>query len=791
MRRILFIFISIVAFILFICFWYVSTKQPQRSGTLYLPQLTAPVSVAYDERGVPHIKAENQMDMYRALGYVQAQDRLFQLEIMRRLANGELSEILGPEMIEVDRLFRTLRLRDHANDYMAKMDPNSQSMRVLEAYLEGVNHYQESRPKPVEFDLLDIEERPFTKEDSFAIVGYTAYSFATAFRTEPLMTYIRDRLGSDYLEPFEIAWQSQSSLEQIITKADWYDLNRIAKLTQEVLVNARLPQFEGSNAWVISGDRTESGKPILAGDPHISFSLPSVWYEAHLSAPDFELYGHFGDLSPFASLGHNSDFGWSITMFQNDDLDLIAETVNPENANEVLHNGEWVKFEEQDEIVLVKGADPVKFTLRRSPNGPIINDALNETLGDTPVAIWWAFLETENPIMDAFYELNRADTLSLARVAASKIHAPGFNVMWANTQGDIAWWAAAKLPKRPLGVDSTYILDGKNVQTSTWEYHPFTANPQEENPSRGYIVSANHQPVSSAKIEIPGYYNLPDRGRRLNDLLSDNNIRWNVFHNQALQLDVETDYAQRVLQPILGDLRRAAKTGQEHSCVEMLALWEGDYPVDSVAATIYTEFSYQLMRAALADDLGEVFFKTALRTRVIDHALPKIVADLNSPWWARNGALQSATRAEIVEQAWRETWGHLTQLYGDNPERWLWGRAHTLVHEHPLGKNRILGWLLNVGPFAVPGSHEVPNNLSARHGSAPWIVEYGPSTRRIIDFSIPGRSVGILPVGQSGVLFDKHYADQALAYVRGEYMVQYLDAETVKAHTQSTLLLQP
>lgn len=280
-----------------------------------------------------------------------------------------------------------------------------------------------------------------------------AYSFAAAFRTEPVLTYIRDELGSDYLRIFDLDWHPQGVLTPsgALGAGDWKDLGALARLSQQALEDAGLPQFEGSNAWVVAGSRTASGKPLLAGDPHIRFAAPAVWYEAQLSAPGFELYGHHQALNPFASLGHNRAFGWSLTMFQNDDLDLIAEKVNPDNPNQVWYQGEWVDLQSEEQEIAVKGAAPVKLTLRRSPHGPIVNDALGASSGKTPIAMWWAFLETENPVLDAFYQLNRADTLAKARAAASKIHSPGLNLVWANAAGDIGWWASAALPKRPEG----------------------------------------------------------------------------------------------------------------------------------------------------------------------------------------------------------------------------------------------------------------------------------------------------------------------------------------------------
>jgi penicillin G amidase len=783
--------------------WHARSKLPQRSGTLALQHLQSPVSVTYDERGVPHIRAQHEADLYRALGYVHAQDRLFQMEMVRRLARGELAEIIGPKLLDTDRLFRTLGLRAHAETVVASADQSRPAWQALAAYLDGINQYQASRPLPLEFEILGIQPRPFTAVDTIAMTGYLSYSFAAAFRTEPVLTFVRDQLGPAYLKAFDLEWHPLGVVGPLaetalmarhatrLTPADWQGLNQLARLSDEALTLAGLPQFEGSNAWVISGQHTASGKPLLAGDPHISFSSPAVWYEAHLMAPGFELYGHHQALNPVALLGHNSQFGWSLTMFQNDDLDLIAEKVNPANPNQVWHQGQWVDLQSRTETIAVKGAAPVTLTLRRSPHGPIINDAFADSLGKTPIAMWWAWSETENLTLDAFYELNRADTRAKARAASSKIHAPGLNIVWANAAGDIGWWAAAKLPQRPEGVNPAFILDGANGEADKPGFYRFQDNPQEENPARGYIVSANHQPAPTSGLPVPGYYNLYERAQRLDQLLREPLVKWDLPQNQALQLDTRTAYGPRVLQPLLPELRTVVIDAAERALLEQLAEWDGSYGTTSIAPTLFQQFVYELAKAAMADELGEVPFGNLLRTRAFDFALPRLAADAASPWWDQRGTPAVEKRRDILQLAWRATIAHLESTLGKTPASWVWGKAHTLTHNHPLGQQKPLNLLFNTGPFEAPGGREVLNNLSTSVGPVPWAVVYGPSTRRVIDFADAAKGLGINPVGQSGVLFDPHHHDQAAAYVAGQYQPMFLSPGDVAAHTRSTLTLLP
>jgi penicillin amidase len=783
--------------------WHIRTKLPVREGAITLNQLKAPVTVAYDDRGVPHIRAENEMDMYRALGYVHAQDRLFQMEMVRRLAKGELAEILGPKLLETDKLFRTLGIRARAEVVAAQVNPIRASDMALLSYLDGINQYQASHPAPLEFDILKIPKRPFTPQDTFAVSGYLAYSFAAGLRTDPPMTYIRDNLGPDYLRIFDLEWHPEGVIDQAATSGaaqrpalalgakDWQNLNQLADLSQSALQAAGVPVFEGSNAWAISGKRTASGKPMLAGDPHIAFSAPSVWYEAHLTAPGFDLYGHYQSLIPVAMLGHNARFGWSLTMFENDDLDLIAERQNPANANQVWVRGAWVDMTSRTETIKVKDAADVQLTLRRSPHGPIITDVFKENFGTTPVAMWWAFLETENPILQAFYELNRADTREKARAASEKIHSPGLNVVWANAAGDIGWWAAARLPIRPPGVNPTFLLDGGTGEAEKNGFYAFNFNPQEENPARGYIVSANHQPQPASGVPVPGYYCLADRAQRIDAAFRDPDRKWDTAASQSLQLDGGNGYGPRILKDMMPILKSVTTDPYEKAFLEPLELWDGDYSRDSMAALLFTQLTYELARAALADEMGEVQFKNLLKTFALDSALPRLVVDANSPWWDNINTKPVENRFETVRIAWVNTIKHLESIYGKDLLLWRWGNAHTLTHVHPLGMQKPLDKIFNVGPFKVAGGRETPNNLNVNMGPGPWPVKSGPSTRRVIDFAQPDKAIGINPVGQSGVLFDKHYDDQAALFSEGLYMRQYLSAADVKAQTKTTLTLRP
>ena len=340
-------------------------------------------------------------------------------------------------------------------------------------------------------------------------------------------------------------------------------------------------------------------------------------------------------------------------------------------------------------------------------------------------------------------------------------------------------------------MNPTFILDASKGEAEKPGFYRFADNPQEENPQRGYIVSANHQPLPRSGVPVPGYYNLFDRAQRLDSVLGSDAHPWDTAAAQALQLDTGNGYAARILRELLPVLNEVVTDPKEKFYLEPLTKWDGSYTRDSVAATLFTQMLYEMAHATMSEKVGDVQFKNLLHTRALDYALPLLAADPTSPWWDDRSTPVKETRAQTMKVVWTNTLAHLNTRLGTSLLEWPWGKTHTLTHAHPLGMQKPLDMLFNVGPFAVPGGRETPNNLSGDLGPAPWAVSYGPSTRRVIDFADASQAVGINPLGQSGVLFDKHYADQAERFVEGFYVPQYLSEADVKTHTKSTLRLRP
>lgn len=775
---------------------YLYSLLPVRSGEVSLAGLSSEVAVIFDQWGVPHIEAKSEEDAYRALGYLHAQERLFQIEIMSRLAQGRLSEILGAKTIGVDSFFRTLGLHRYVRRYeresFTKNDPKIQ--RAVSAYLQGVNQFVDSGPTPIEFTLLGIPKRHYSFEDLMSIGSYMAYSFTLAVRTDPLVTGILAKHGPAYLEDLALAWPQGAPKIELSGAVD--TLSQFAALSADIeeWVNV-VPPLYGSNSWVLAPSKTKSGRVLFANDPHIGFSAPSTWYEAHLKTPEWELYGHHLAGVPFALLGHSRSRGWGLTMMQNDDLDFYREYLNPKNSKEVMYKGEWVPLEEVEEVIQVKGEEPVTLVVSSSPHGPIINGVVDgiTTSASEPVALSWAYLsDFDNHVFEVFYGLGHATSIEMARSAASKLHAPGLNISYGDVEGNIAWWASARLPIHPDHVNTKLLLDGRGGDEIIG-YRDFSENPHSVNPPSGVLFNGNNQPDDMGYGLVPGYYAPPQRAERIGQQLKGNDRKWGIADMKKLQLDTNGPIATR----LISRMRSAIETTADRSPTlrragEVALAWDGNHNLESVGATLYHRLFYHLSAAIMKDELGEEGFDTLLGCDLLDKSLPLIMDNPDSPWWDNtNSSAERETREEILVFAWDRAIESLVADYGDDLSRWEWGRVHTLEHVHLLGRQPPLDRLFNVGPFPAPGSKAVINQMRHKYGPGALKVFAGPSTRRIIDFGDPEHPLGINPIGQAGYFFDSHYGDQAHMYIEGEYRTELVAPDEIKASEVSRLALIP
>ncbi len=773
-------------------FW----QSPKYDGKVKISGINEAVEVHFDKYGIPHIYAQNEADAYRALGYVHAQDRLFQLEMMRRVGSGTLAEFLGEDLLEIDQFFHTLGIPKHSKESSSAFLAQGETpwKKAAEAYLAGVNEYIENGTLPVEYLLLGEKPRPYTFEDMHSIIGYMSFTFAMGLKTDPLVTKMAKELGPEYLNSLSV----QTLPEHYLIPVSYPDsltgnTEQTSSTFVAMLEKLPLPMLEGSNGWVISGSRTKSGKVLFNNDTHIGFSSPAVWYEAHIEYPGYSFYGNHLAGIPFGLVGHSRHHSLGLTMFENDDQDFFEEKLNPDNPNEILVGDSAFSISTRKEIIRVKGQEPIEFEIRETIHGPIINSVVKEIADMTtnPVSSWWVYVLEPTKALEAIFKLNHATTIQEVADGASLIHAPGLNIMYGDSSGNIAWWAAAKLPIRSEKVHSKIFADGSDPETLPTGWYPFTDNPQSINPESGFVATANNQPDTMRNgVFFPGYYYPGDRWNRIASTITSRND-WDLESIKALQLETVNETHPKNAQFMLAQINQA-DFSEKQEVIEALQNWDGDHKLDSEIPTIYYKWLYHTLRLAMADELGEAGFNAYLETFMMIRSTRHFLTHTENRWWDNKSTDPTETRGQIISEALKLTLKELSVQFGNDSKNWNWENVVVAEHPHPLGSQKLLDKLFNVRTEAIPANEESVNKLAFKlNGKGIYRVTSGPAMRIIIDFGNVEESESVLPTGNSGNRFSKHYADQRELFAKGKYRPQQMNEQEIKGKAKGKLVLIP
>ena len=769
---------------------YIFHLKPKYEGVLSLKNIEKETTVYFDDFGVPHIYANSEKDAMIALGYAHAQERLWQMELLRRIAPGKLSAIFGSVALKNDKFFSGIGIEEASEKAITKLDKNSPSYKLTMAYLDGINQYLEEGVTPVEFTLVGVKKEKFTIKDVYNIFGYMSFSFAMAQKTDPLLTDIRNKYGAAYLKDLGI--EGEFNTTQIkSSKENTEEYTAIAKSVAALLDKSPIPPFIGSNSWVAGPNKTKSGKVIFANDPHIGFSQPATWYEAHIITPEQELYGCYLAGTPFPLLAHNRDYAYGLTMFENDDIDFYQEKNKTGDVNQYQTPTGFSTYETRKKTIKIKDSSDVVLTVKSSRHGPIMNDLLERLDRKNPIAMSWIYTQQPIEILDAVYGLSHAKNKNDFRKAVQLVAAPGLNVMYGDVKGNVAWWATGKLYKHNKGINSHLILDGSTGKDDIVEYLDFSKNPSSENPKWGYVYSANNQPEAVDGYLYPGYYLPEDRAKRISGLM-DAKSDWDKETISKMIYDNTSDVAVETVQHLISNIDVNSISAAEKEAVQVLQSWKGTNNLEDIAPTIYNKWVYLYLKHTFEDEMGEDNFNLFLGISLGKQVIANQIKNENSVWWDNIKTKNvKETRKDIVAKAFHETVAALQKQLGNKITDWKWGEVHTVEHEHPLGKVAALRGLFNVGPFASPGSNEVINNLFfGLTNEGKYYVKGGPSTRRIVDFSDIENSFSILPTGQSGNPFSKHYKDQAVLYNEGKFRKMKLNKDEI-IKTSTKLVFKP
>jgi penicillin amidase len=774
------------------------TRLPRSDGVLRAQGLQRPVEVYRDRWGVPHIYADSEHDLYFAQGFVHAQDRLWQMDLNRRLVAGRLAEVLGSQALPVDRWVRTLSMRRIAELEASAMAPALEA--VLEAYAAGVNACISKGRLPIEFTLLRYSPEPWTPADTLAWGKMMSWNLSVNWEMELLRQRLIERVGPEVaaeLEP-DFAGRRPTIIPPGWPFAEPAGDGALGRAeAARPFTGPSALDGVGSNSWVIGAARSGTGAPLLANDMHLGLELPAVWYENHLVTGDLSLSGITFAGVPGIVTGHNGHVAWGFTNGFADVQDLYVEHLRrtEDGRVEVEFAGAWEEAQVIREMIRVKGADPVTEEVIVTRHGPIINGLAGDFAGEAPLALRWTSLEPD-VLMAALYRMNRATDCATFRDALHEWTAPIQNVVYADTQGAIAYSLPGKIPVRARG-DGRVPVPGWTGEYEWQGYIPFDELPHMLNPARSYIVTANNRIVDDVYPHFIGYdYCVGDRAQRIVELIEARD-RVDMAYVAQMHSDLLSPHA-RTMARLLGSAH--LEDGDLAPVVALMRDWDGTLGADSAAAAVYEAFVREIIRLLLEPKLGDLAIRMAGKgptpglsggSMAGERSWEWIEAILEMPESVWYDLGHGETREACVGEALRRTVAALREALGSDMAGWSWGRLHTLTLRHVLGGLSPLDDVLNRGPVPLGGDQ----NTVWATGSSRYNVQgqriTGPVYRMIIDLGDVRNSRSVLLPGQSGRPGSPHYDDQMGDWLEGAYHPMLFAREDVEAGAQHRLQLTP
>lgn len=755
----------------------VAQGRPQVAGTLRVGGLREAVEVVRDRWGVPHIRARNEHDLFFAQGYVAAGERLFQMDFFRRVARGRLSEVFGAVTLDDDKFLRTIGIGRAADAEARTL--GGEPLEVLQAFSDGVNAYVASRGGrlPVEFRILGYRFEPWSPTDTVAFGKLMAWDLDGNWEEELLRQALVAKLGPEAA----LLTPGYPQGAPTIVSAAARDL-ALLRAYERVAAHLGLDAPDrGSNNWVLAGSRTETGKPLLANDPHLRIGMPSIWYEVHLVGGRYDVIGAAFAAAPGVIIGHNDRIAWGLTNGTVDLQDLYVERLHPSDPTRYQFRGRWERMRVVREAITVKGrAQPVVLDVRITRHGPIISGVLEHEA--RPLALRWVALDVA-PVIPALGLLDRARTFQEFRAALRDWQIAPQNAIYADVDGNIGYQLPGRIPIRARGQGAVPV-PGWTGEYEWTGWIPFDAHPTAYNPSEGMIVTANNKivpdtyPYFLAVDWDPGF-----RAARIRGLLGAT-PKHSVESFAAIQYDVHQSVADLLLPDIA-----AVESADPHvrAATEILRRWDRRMTTDSAGALLFDAVFSRLLPAILGDRLGpdlEQRYEGAAAWH--PWALRALLDHPESALW--NGGGGRRTPSAVIEAVLRDAMADLTSRFGP-PERWRWGLVHRARFAHTLGSVPALGLLLNGGEVESPGSYYTVNN--AGYSRATHLQRTVASYRQIVDLAAFDRSVSVHTTGQSGVPFTRHYKDLIALWVSGRYHPQRYSPDAVAASRESVLRLEP
>jgi len=770
--------------------WYQLFKRPlpKTSGHLRLRGLDAPVEIARDRFGVPHVRARTARDLAFAIGLCHGQDRLWQLDFLRSASAGRLSEIAGPDTLPVDRLMRTLGLRRTAERELNGIPAGVRDR--LGAYAAGVNAAIETaRALPIEFQLTRVEPEPWTIVDSLACARLMALGLSTNWEMELFRADLIRAVGAERAARLEPQYPRGTPV--VVAPGEPYGgagadiAAQIGRVKEAIGLTA---PGGGSNNWVVSGARSVTGKPLLACDPHLSTTIPSLWYEADLSCDEYRVRGATLPHSPDPAYAQTRYAAWGFTNVMADVQDLYVERFNPDDARLYEFRGEWRQAEIVREEIAVKGrSEPESLDVTITHHGPIVNAALGAR-SQEPLALAWTALQF--PLLnDSSLRAARARS-GRELVAATQDHAaPPLNMLWADSAGNIGYKMIGKLPVRTGGSPDL----PKPGWSGEFEWDgtvPFDELPESTNPRGGFLVTANNRVVEDDyPHHITSEWMTGYRAQRIEDRLGERE-RHSLEDFARIQMDV---YSLPGIETVHRLSRIHPQAQRETRAIERLKSWDGNLSPDTVAGTIYQAFTLAFAHAVVAAAIGD----PDLPERYLIRSEVGLLPVVSSPWrfqarllelWDEGDEMWFASPERPQGRPWDDValealgtaLDDLEQRFGADQDRWRWGRVHEVEFSHPFGQANDLFERIFCRRVAAGGASETVLQ-NGYVPLTPFTGVWGPVYRMLADVGDPARSRWQLSTGQSGQPGSRHYDDMLEGWLAGRTNPAYMDDHELRA----------
>lgn len=767
-------------------FWHLRMSLPQRQGEV-AAGVSAAVTLQRDAFGVPRIVARSDRDAFYAMGFVHAQDRLWQLEVQRRIAAGRLSEIFGKDSIPQDVWFRTLGLRESAHSAWSTLSPQAQAS--LQAYADGINGWLATKPVlPPEFAVFGIRPEPWTVFDSLAWAKMFALDLGGNFQREIDRLMVARNTNARTLQA--LFPQYHAGAAPLVAQVDAKALEPLGELAQfQKTLESRLQiggRFVGSNAWVVSGKLSANGAALLANDPHLALQIPSLWYMASIKGDSLDVAGATLVGLPVVVFGRNQAIAWGGTNLMADVQDLYLEQTRPEDSTQYAVNDGWAAFDTREEFIKVKQdfpaglrnpLRPLRIVVRQSRHGPIVSDMFKVL--EQPAALRWTALDADDSSYEAFFRLNFAHDWDSFQQALSHQVAPAMNFVYADRGGNIGYLAAGRIPTRRSG-DGLLPVPG---WTDRYDWNgsiPFAALPRSYNPESGFLVSANNKPVADGYPYLIGSdFATPTRADRIADLLRearDAGKPLDLAAMQRIQGDSQSEPARRLLVRLL---QHEPSSDRQRLAYTYLKAWQGDMRGDSQAASIFNAWTRHLKRQLLANDLGGDWNKSdegQYTKAVVDSldldSLGRMLDDEQGQWCAARDAVSPEPVCDdVLNVSLNRALRELLKIDGDESmQDWSWSGLHQTQYRHtPFSDISVLRDVFQrrIGNGGSPDSVNVANFSLDKSG---YVQDFGAGFRQLIALAPDAvEHLYMNSTGQSGNVMSKHYDDMVEPFRNVEY----------------------